>query len=303
MNTIKYSHPFITILTPTYNRAAELKKCYESLCNQKEKNFKWLIIDDGSTDNTKENINRWMSNINDFDIKYVYKDNGGKHTALNIGFKMVDTELTFIVDSDDILTEDATLHIYEKYCIIKDNNKVAGIAFLRGYDKKRYIGDLFPINDGIMNDIDVRLKKNIKGDKAEVWKTNILRNYEFPVFSGEKFQGENYVWFQIAKEYDMFYCNKIIYITEYLEGGLTKSGKGMRIRNPFGGMENSKIYFCQKAPLKTKFKCGILFITYGFFAKLSISEIINKAGSAFIIPLIPLGKFLYLYWNNKFGKE
>lgn len=291
----------VTVLTPTYNRKKEINNLYKSLMEQTDNRFIWLVIDDGSTDNTENLILEFQKNAK-FEIVYIKKCNGGKHTALNLGFSLVKTELTIIVDSDDVLTPDAIEQICNKADYIRKHN-LAGVAFLRGYNESKCIGDKFPDDNAIMNDIDVRLKKGVSGDKSEVWKSDILRKYQFPVFEGEKFQGENYVWWQIAREYNMLYVNKIIYITEYLEGGLTKSGRKLRIQNPLGGMENSKMAFYPEFPLKTRVKCGLLYCAYGFFAKKKIRNLIEESGSPImILGLVPFGKLLHLYWYKKYEK-
>ena len=204
----------IAILTPTYNRAHTLNRCFESLCNQTCKEFIWVIIDDGSTDNTKEVINEFLEE-SPFEIIYKYKENGGKHTALNVGVDIIDTELTFIVDSDDILTPDAIETIYENWKKIKSKN-LCGISFLRGYSKDKVIGSLFPKNNTIYNGIDIQFRYNVKGDKAEVWRTDLLKKFKFPVYGDEKFLGENIVWWKIALEYDMYYINKIYTVCTYI---------------------------------------------------------------------------------------
>lgn len=288
----------ITVLTPTYNREPQLHNLYKSLQKQTNKNFKWLIIDDGSEDSTEKTVSIFSKKA-DFIIEYIKKENGGKHTALNLGFKKIDTYLTFIVDSDDVLTPNAIEEIYQHIKVIKSND-LCGVAFLRGYSETDCIGKKFPKNNAIDNDINIRLKKNISGDKAEVWRTDILCKYQFPVFKNERFQGENYVWWQIARKYNMLYINKIIYITEYLEGGLTKSGRAMRMKNPLGGMQNSKMAFYKEFPLKTKIKCALLYDVYGYQAKWSLKKIISTSEYAKMTLLCALpAKILQLYWKKE----
>lgn len=291
----------VTVLTPTYNRGYIIDKCFESLCNQTCKEFEWIIVDDGSTDNTKDVI-RNFSKKAPFKIRYIYKENGGKHTALNKGIKEVSTELTFIVDSDDRLTEDAIYTISNEWEKIKDNKKLCGINFLRGYSYDKVIGTKFPKDHYIDNGIDIQFRHNVRGDKAEVWRTDLLKKYKFPVFENEKFLGENIVWWKIALEYDMFYINKIIYITEYLEGGLSKSGRKLRIKCPLGGMENSKAGMGKKFPLKERIKRTTLYICYGFFANKKILWMINDCGQpALFIISLPLGYLLKTYWKYKYN--
>lgn len=289
----------VTVMTPTYNREHELCKLFESLKLQTSTNFSWLIIDDGSTDGTSELIASWLKEDLPFDITLLQKSNGGKHTALNLGFQAVLTELTFIVDSDDVLTPDAIQSIEYEWSKCR-SIELSGISFLRGNTHNLIIGDAFPITERY-NDIDMRCRRHVHGDKAEVWRTDILKKYQFPVFEGERFQGENYIWWQIALEYDMYYVNKIIYITEYLEGGLTRSGRTLRIKCPLGGMENSRMGLHKRFPLPERFKRAMLYVCYGKFAALRFHQIVSKSGYPLLISsaYIP-GYLLYLYWKHKY---
>lgn len=296
---MKRGSDLVTIVTPSYNRCDKLKRLYKSLLKQTNNNYKWLVIDDGSTDKTKDLIETFRKQ-NRIHIDYVYKENGGKHTALNLAFKTVDTYFTFIVDSDDVLTEDAIESIYRYYPIVRKHN-LSGIAFLRGYSRTKCIGDRFPINQGIANDNDIHYKKMVGGDKAEVWRTDVLSQYQFPVFRNEKFQGENFVWTQIAFDYDMFYVNKIIYLTQYLDGGLTKSGRGMRLRNPLGGMENSKVSLDSRLPLWAQIKAALLFDVYGFCAGYKLRKIETLSGKPVITGICGFPSLLlYSYWKRRY---
>ena len=288
----------ITVLTPAYNRQKEIKCLFDSLQKQTIQDFAWLVIDDGSDDNLSNAIAEFRKQAK-FQIQYYYKENGGKHTALNIGFKLITTELTFIVDSDDVLTPDALETIADTWSHV-GSTSLAGLSFLRGYSKNQVIGSKFPSN-GIYNGIDIQYRYKIPGDKAEVWRTDILKKYQFPVFEGERFQGENYVWWQIALEYDMYYVNQIIYITEYLEGGLTRSGRTLRIKCPLGGMENSRMGLHKRFPLPERFKRAMLYVCYGKFANKHFCQIISKSGYPLLVaPAYIPGYLLYLYWKHKY---
>lgn len=291
----------ITVFTPTYNRANLLKNLYDSLVKQNNKNFEWLIIDDGSTDNTKKVVNEFIDE-GKISIKYVYKENGGKHTALNKAFDIIDTELTFIVDSDDIISNDAIETIINDWGKYKSED-ISGISYLRGFSFEKVIGDKFPKSYKKFCPIDIEFKYKIKGDKAEVWRTDILKNYRFPEYENEKFQGENYLWWQIALDYNLLYVNKIIYVTEYLEGGLTKSGRRLRIKCPYGGMDNSKKGFHKRFPIKERIKRGILFNCYRCFANENIIFGMKNSDSHSILVFLTTlpGYMLYRIWKYQFA--
>jgi glycosyltransferase involved in cell wall biosynthesis len=117
----------LTIFTPTHNRATLLPRLYESLKKQTDKNFEWLIIDDGSNDDTPQVVSRFTAE-NAIEIRYYFQKNHGKHTAINNGVSKTENPAFFIVDSDDMLSENAVAVIREKFEKIKDNDEIAGIA-------------------------------------------------------------------------------------------------------------------------------------------------------------------------------
>lgn len=293
-------HCNICIVTPSYNRAYNLKKLYSSLKNQSNKCFSWLIVDDGSTDHTSEIVNDWIGENNEFKIKYIFKTNGGKHTALNLAFDQIQQPLTFIVDSDDYLTNDAIESI-DKYSnqIINDNT-LCGIAFLRGYNSEKCIGDKFK-NTGVSNWNTMRYMDEVKGDKAEIWKTEYLKKYKYPVYSDERFIGEDYIWCQMSEMYNCILINKIIYVCNYLEDGLTNSGRSLRIHCPKGGMDNSKVMLSTAYPIKYRVKYGILYGCYSKFANLTINDALKYSGHSILILLTyPAGCLLHSIWRRKY---
>ena len=184
----------ITVLTPAYNRGKLLEKLYESLCAQDCKDFEWLIVDDGSTDDTSERVEQ-MKQTADFPIFYHRKENGGKHTALNYAYQFIKTPLTFIVDSDDSLTRDAISYVNEIYKRYKNESDLCGFSFLRGKPDGGYLSTSGVPQDGMKESyVECRINRGIGGDMAEVWYTHCLKEYLFPEFQGEKFLGEDIVW-------------------------------------------------------------------------------------------------------------
>lgn len=250
----------LTIITPTYNRAGLIVNLYSSLENQTNKHFCWMIIDDGSTDNTFEVI-RKLKDVASFEVIYLQKANGGKHTALNFGIKEINTELTFIVDSDDTLTEDAVQNILDVHAKYSDNKIISCYSFLRGHENRKPI---VPIekNEFIENYIKYRIKNNRPGDMAEVFKTKYLKEYPFPEFSGEKFVSEDVVWIEIGKVSNSVYINKVIYICQYLQGGLTDNDKPMKFASPNGSMMRGKQLMSKECGIKANIKGSIIYNVY-----------------------------------------
>lgn len=233
----------ITVFTPTYNRASLIPRLYNSLLEQTSKNFEWIVVDDGSTDNTEQIFKDILANENPFEIKYIKQDNGGKHRAINQGVKFASGNMFFIVDSDDYLLNNAIEKILSWEKTLDDSKKWAGVSGLRGVNRKTPIGKQLQhaFIDAKNNE---RQKYNMNEDKAEVYYTHILKEFPFPEFEGENFISEEVVWNKIAVEgYYLRWFNEIIYICEYLQGGLTQSGDLKYINNPKGVLCWLKVQF------------------------------------------------------------
>ncbi|ESU73770.1 beta-glycosyltransferase [Geobacillus thermopakistaniensis] len=223
----------LTIFTPTYNRGYILKNCYESLCRQINKNFIWLIVDDGSTDNTEELVNTWIKE-NRIKIVYIKQKNAGKHVAHNTGVLNCNTEMFVCVDSDDYLTDDAVKVIYDNWGYIKLNNSLAGMIALRGHNHQEALGTRMPKGINKCKISDLYQKYGFKGDTMMVFKTDILKRNLFPVFEGEKFVTEAVIYDKIDQNYEMMLLDKILYICEYLEDGYSRNIQEVHRKNPIG---------------------------------------------------------------------
>lgn len=234
--TIK--HPFITILTPTYNRASLLPRLFDSLLRQTNKDFEWIVVDDGSTDDTREVVANLKEKCGGaFPMGYVYKANGGKHMAINIGAERARGELLFIADSDDLLTDDALETVANSWHDISDDKSFAGIAGLDiAMDTREVIGSGLPQEHIDCNAIDIRYRHHVTGDMKEVFRTEVLREFPFPEFAGERFCPEQLVWFRMARRYRLRYINKPIYIADYQPDGITAGITRARMRNPSASM-------------------------------------------------------------------
>lgn len=262
----------ITILTPTYNRAGTLPKLFESLQGQTSKDFEWIVIDDESKDNTTELVKEFVEKAEGFLVTYLKQDNSGKHVALNNGISKAQGELIFIVDSDDWLSDNAVetiLEYREKYSSQKQEKKLCGFSFLRAYSDGTVNTGEFPVDGVIDTYRQQRINNNLLGDKAEVYYADVLKQYPFEVFEGEKFMPEDAVWLKMSGPYNMVHANRIIYYCDYLEGGLTKSGRRMKIHSPYGMMYRSSVYINDsKVSLKVKVKMMLLYHIYSHFARI-----------------------------------
>lgn len=226
--------PYLTIFTPTYNRRDLIERLYQSLLLQTQKRFEWVVVDDGSTDNTELFFTELQATEQPFPIRYVKQQNGGKHRAINKGVSIAKGKLFFIVDSDDTILPQAVENIYQWEATLDNSHKWAGFAGLKGFSSNNVVGQ----HNQSLNYVDAknneRRKFHLEGDKAEVYFTEVLRKYPFPEVPGENFISEEIVWNAIARDgYYLRWFNEIIYICDYLEGGLTKDNSKER-NNPKG---------------------------------------------------------------------
>lgn len=249
----------ITVFTPTYNRAYILENLYRSLQRQSYGDFEWLVVDDGSSDGTEALFDRWRREENPFPIRYVRQENGGKCRAINHGLKLARGELFFTVDSDDYLTDDALEKVARWEAELPKDQKYCGFAGNLGTapnvtPNKPLPGDFF---DGTAFD----RYGIVDGERASVFYTDIHRRYLYPEFPGEKFMTEAVTWNRMANDgYRMRFFNDIIWIFEYKEDGLTRSGYDLFLRNPQG----TGLFFREKAKFFHYSPKTMLGMWYGF---------------------------------------
>lgn len=241
--------PTLTVFTPAYNRAHTLPRTYESLCRQGNKDFLWLIVDDGSSDNTAELVRSWQSKDNGFEIRYVYKENGGMHTAHNTAYENIDTELNVCIDSDDILAENAVEKILSKWYAVK-NQGYAGIIGLDADFDGKIIGQGF--EDGLTETtVSGYYARGGSGDKKLVYRTDIIKSYpEYPVFEGEKYVALSYKYRLIDQKYKMAVLDEILCNVEYQADGSSGTMWKQYLKNPKGFAFWRKV--CMQTPLSRK---------------------------------------------------
>ncbi len=228
----------ITVFTPTYNRAYIIENLYRSLQRQSFRDFEWLVIDDGSTDNTEAVIRQWQAEENDFPIRYYKKENGGKCRAINYGVQLAEGLLFYNVDSDDCLTHDALEKISQWEAALPKDQKFCGVAGNLGTAPNETPNT--PLPDPYFDGTLLARYANystpsVDGERAIVFYTEIQKAYPYPEFPGEKFITEASSWNRMARDgYLMRFYNDIICIYEYKPDGLTLAGSHLFVNNPQG---------------------------------------------------------------------
>ena len=287
----------LTVFTPTFNRAFCLGQCYNSLINQTSKDFKWLIIDDGSTDNTKELVSTWIHE-NKIEIQYQYQANQGMHGAHNTAYELIDTELNVCIDSDDYMPDNAVKLILD-FWVQFGNDTVAGIVGLDGNKQGEIIGTPFPNDVKNATLINLYEKHKVTGDKKLVLRTEIVNKYPpYPLFKGERFVPLGYKYLLIDQDYTLLTLNEILCTVEYLPDGSSLNILKQYKKNP-KGFAFSRIAEMQFGPtFLFRFKKAIHYVCNSLMAK-NFQFLKQSPKKLLTLAALPLGIVLYFYINFK----
>lgn len=292
----------LTIITPCFNRKARMKTLLESLEQQTIFNFQWLVIDDGSTDGTREWFNQLDKASYSFEIDYYYKKNGGKHTALNYSHQFIKGKYIVIVDSDDRLVNNAVETILKYWRKYESNPQIGGITFQKGELRNHQKFD--DKIDGVKEStFSAMTNAGMSGDHCETFRTSLFSEHNFPVFENEKFVAEGAMWYFITRNYHVVYVDDVIYLAEYLDGGLTKSGRKLRVSNPKGSRWHARAFLDSDFNFRIRIKNSLLFNTYSHFIGENYSKAISTTtNSRFILTISWLPSYcLYYSWKKKYG--
>ncbi|WP_294404624.1 glycosyltransferase family A protein [uncultured Clostridium sp.] len=290
----------VSIVTPTYNRSRLLNDLYKSLVDQTNDDFKWIIIDDGSQDDTKEVVKSFI-NEGVLDITYLYQKNGGKHRALNRAIDICDTQLFFIVDSDDMLIPEAVEKVISIYASIFDKRQFCGLAGLRIDSNNKSKTNEMPKDIFDATALEATYKYKLFGDKAEVFFTNIIKNYRFPEFNGENYLTENVLWHKMAQDgYKMRWVNEGIYLCDYRNDGLTKHA----FKNAALNCQGESYYHNQESefdiPFKWKLKHQANYFRYGLFYTRNIFKLFIESRNKKLAAIsFPIGILAAIYTKIK----
>lgn len=289
-----------TVMTPTYNRGYKILDLYKSLQEQTNKNFEWIVVDDGSTDNTEDLFKEILKDKNDFKIFYYKIENGGKHRAINYALDRANGKYFFIVDSDDKLPKESIEIIFKWFKTIETKNNFAGIGGLRKYDNTgKIIGKTFKEEYVDCTSLE-RNKFNILGDKAEVFYTEILKKYKFPTFENEKFLSEAVVWNKIARDgLKIRWFNEATYEGNYLEDGLTKNLENHYKKSPKG----FALYLKSIGIKNEKYKKIYLYLRCGYYYSIIKTFSIEEIAKEFEVKKYEIYLGYILYKMYKIFKE
>ncbi|MDU9418805.1 glycosyltransferase family 2 protein [Staphylococcus lloydii] len=288
----------LTIFTPTYNRAHTLPRLFDSLVNQTNYEFEWLIVDDGSTDDTEEIVKTFITEK--FPIRYIKQKNGGKHIATNIGLKCAYGELFTCLDSDDWFYPEAVAFFIDQFA---ENNEMNALISLDTFENGEIVGEKLPKIDNV-NWVDLRYKYQIKGDKCYVFKTKIVKNMTFPQYGESIHMPPSYQLFDYSRYYNFHLSNEKTKFVEYQNDGISSKVKQNYFKSAENYCEYRKFANDQLPNLKEKIKNILLFDISWIELKLN-SKFKFKSKSAFILSILclPISYVMYIYYKNYFREK
>lgn len=288
----------LTVFTPAYNRAHTLVRTYESMCRQSCKDFIWLIVDDGSTDNTRAVVSSWIQD-GVIDIKYVYQENQGMHGAHNMAYRNIETELNTCIDSDDWMPDDAVAKIID-FWHKNGSNQYAGLVGLDMTADGQIIGTGF--SDSHVN-MTKYYDKGGKGDKKIVYRTEVIKQYpEYPLFPGEKYVSLASKYFMIDQNYELLTLNEPLVIVEYQQDGSSLNMWKQYWRNPNGFIYDRKLVLSSKPRLLKRFKYCIHYISSKLIAK-QYDIISDSPCKISTLLMLPFGAAFYGMIKQKVKKD
>jgi glycosyltransferase involved in cell wall biosynthesis len=280
-----------TVFTPTYNRENTLHRVFESLEKQSGIDFEWLVVDDGSTDDTAVLIQQWQARAS-FPIRYFYQTNQGKHIAFNKGVREAQGQFFVPLDSDDACVANALSRFLALWEAIPNKELYSGVCVLCQDQKGRKVGDDFPQAIFNSNSCEILYKYGIKGEKWGFHRTDILKQYPFPEVAGVKFIPECLVWHNIAKKYQLRCVNEALRIY-FIEGA---SNNSLTSLASLSSIKKAKLLYYQwvlNNDIHWFFHAPLIFLKYAFqyaryslyFNSFTMSNIMSKLAKALILLL------------------
>lgn len=287
----------LTVFTPTFNRAFCLHLCYESLCRQTCQDFTWLIIDDGSTDRTREMVSEWIE-ASKIDIQYHYQKNQGMHGAHNTAYEKIKTELNVCIDSDDYMADDAIEKILS-FWAQHGSNQVSGVVALNADISGKCIGTALPTHRRTSTLFDLYYKYGVTGDKKLIYRTDCTTKYPYPTFPHEKYVGLAYKYYLLDMKYELLIMNETVCHVEYLSDGSSHNMLYQYVRNPQG------FSFYRKALMNLpftnnlfKFRQAIHYVSSSILSR-NLSFIKETPYKLLTILAVPFGIVLNIYIKMK----
>jgi glycosyltransferase involved in cell wall biosynthesis len=288
--------PAITVITPAYNRASLLPAAHRSLLAQREPAFEWLVIDDGSTDETRRLVGEFAA-ASPFPVHYVWQENAGKHAAVNHGVTLARGELVAILDSDDALLADGLAVLWETWQGIDpaDRDGFAGVAGRFALPDGSLVGDPFPTPTLDASMFDMLARHGVRGDKFEIFRRDVLEAFPFPLDLG-RFVSEALVWNRISRRHKLRWIDRVVAVKEYQPGGLTDRSARVRAES----WQGARLFYLEAAgmgpglPARYLLRTSANYVRFSLHGRVPTRQIVRDApAKAAVLAAFPLGAGLY----------
>ncbi|RIX52635.1 glycosyltransferase family 2 protein [Paenibacillus nanensis] len=287
----------LTVFTPTYNRAYCLGRLYESLKRQTSKDFEWLIIDDGSSDDTADLVRLWQSE-QAVPIRYIYQDNQGMHGAHNTAYEHIETELNVCIDSDDYMP-DRAVEIITSFWQNNRRDDVSGFVALDAYTDGRIIGTALPEGLESSTLFELYNRYGVKGDKKLVYRSALTKQFPYPIFQDERYVGLAYKYFKLDERYPLLLLNEVLCHVEYMEDGSSRNMLKQYVRNPRGfAFYRLALMKSPLASASFKLRQAIHYVSSCLLAR-NKRWLTESPAKGITLLAAPAGLLLYLYIRSK----
>jgi glycosyltransferase involved in cell wall biosynthesis len=289
--------PDFTVVTATFNRAVLLREAHRSLLEQQRPSLEWVVVDDGSTDDTRAVV-AGLASESPFPVRYLWQENAGKHAAVNVGVANASGELIAILDSDDRLAPDGLALLWDTWEGIApgERPRFAGVAGHKARPDGALVGDPLPSPTLDASMFELRTRYGIRGDKFEVFRREVLQAFPFPTDLG-RFVTEALVWNRISRSYLHRWIDRVVEIVDYREGGLTHQSTRLRAE----AWQAARLYYVEAASMASGLPLGYLLRTYANYVRFSLHGRLAPASIVRDAPVaaggvvaFPLGLALYL---------
>lgn len=297
------SHCLFTVFTPTYNRERTLPLVYECLRAQTLTDFEWLIVDDGSTDGTAALVKRWQEERL-LSVRYLVQQNAGKHVAHNLAVRAARGQFFLVLDSDDSCVPTALERFYHHWLSIPeaDRTQYSGVNCLCMDANGKVIGSPFPSDADGVPPVELWSRWGVHGEKWGFHRTDVLRNFLFPQFEGERFIAEGLVWNRIARQFKLRYVNEALRIYTPASGGLNARAVELRARNPRGACLFYQECLELTVGLKNRIRQAVNVLRFALHGRMSITATIRKSRFPVLcLTLLPVAFAIFVVDRVRIG--
>jgi glycosyltransferase involved in cell wall biosynthesis len=295
----------ITVLTPTYQRAHTLRRVYESLLRQNRGGFEWLVVDDGSRDGTRQLVAGLAAEA-PFAVRYLHKANGGRHSALNLGFSQAEGEFVTVMDSDDWFEDDALAAFTAAWESIPpaERGRFAAVAGLCATPEGTLIGTRYPADPLDADFVSLRVRHRVAGDKKELFRTEVVRQLPFPEIQGERRVPFSHLLVRLSRSWRVRFFNRVVARKDYRADGLTASIDRVRMRSPRGSRAGylEWMHPGNRVPPRAALRHYANYVRYSLHARVPLLQQAREAPSAALyLASMPAGVALTLRDRLRFG--